>query len=125
MQLTIAQVFAAVPTLDTIILEKRPMPQVAKYRLARMYGKLLAEFTPANAQRDDLVRKHGDDLGDGSFFVPPERMAEFNAEWLPIAEHVLDVDIEPIRLSALGTPDDPNGAIEASELLSLGDLVIE
>ena len=39
----------------------------------------------------------------------------------------IDVDIEPIKIGdlMLGTDDDPaNGAIEASELLLLGELVV-
>jgi hypothetical protein len=129
MRLKIRRLFDAVQALDAIIREKRPMPQLGKFRLARMHAKLLPEFVAANAQRDELIQKHGDRREeDGQLWVPPARMVEFSAEWEPIAEHEVEVDIEPIRLAdlALGKPDDPaNGALEASELLLLGDLVTE
>jgi hypothetical protein len=123
MRLTIAQVFSAMQALDAIIREKRAMPQLGKYRLARMHAKLLPEFVAANARRDGLITKYGRPRDDGQFAVPPDRMAELNAEWEPIAEAYVGVDVEPIRLADLG--DQVNGALEAIELLLLGDLVTE
>lgn len=128
MKLTIQQVYGAMQALDAIIRDKRPMPQLGKYRLARLHAKLAPEFTWANAQRDELIRKHGETMQDGQFGVPPERMAAFLDEWDPIATALVDVDVEPVCLGdlALGPPDDPaNGAVEASELVLLGDLVAE
>lgn len=128
MQLTIRQVFDAVPALDAIIREKRPMPQLGKFRLARMHARLLAEFATANVLRDELITRHGDRREDGTFWVPPERLAEFNADWDPIAAATVEVDIAPVHLAdlLLGTSADPaNGAIEVNELLALGELVAE
>lgn len=126
MRLKIRQVFNAMQVLDAIIRERRPMPQLGKFRLARMHTKLLAEFATANAQRDELIRKHGNAQSDGQFMVGADFMAEFAADWDPIADAEVDVDIEPIRLADLVVADpDANGAIEASELLMLGELVTE
>ena len=129
MKLKIRQVFDAIQVLDAVIRERRPMPQLGKYRLARMHRKLLPDFQVANAQREELITKYGVPRAeDGVLQVPNERMPDFNAEWDPIADHEVELDIEPVRLAdmALGKPDDPaNGALEASELLVLGDLVTE
>lgn len=132
MRLKIHQVFNAVQALDAIIREKRRMPQLGKFRLARMHAKLLPEFVTANAQREELIRRHGNVQPDGQFMVGPAAMRAFTAEWEPIAEAEVDVDVEPISvtsseisLAAPGDWDEHNGPIEASELLLLGDLVTE
>jgi len=123
MKLTIAQVFNAVTALHAIITDKRPMPQVGKYRLARVHSLLLPEYLVASAQRDELIRKHGVPREGGGHIVPDENMAAFNAEWLPIGEAVIEVDVEPVRLADLTI--DGNGGVEASELIMLGPLVTE
>jgi len=123
MQLTINRVFETTITLATIMREKRPMPQIGKFRVARMHAKLLPEFNTANTQRDDLIAKYGAVREDGQTEVPAERMPDFTAEWNPIAESTIEVDIEPLRLADITI--DGNGAIESSELQMLGDLVTE
>ena len=129
MKLKVHQVFGAMQALDAIIRDKRPMPQLGKFRLARMQAKLLPEFQTANAQRAELIRKYGQPRLDGQTEVTRENMALFNAEWEPIAEADVEVDVGPIRLCDLDLSNegDPvlNGALEASELLLLGDLVTE
>lgn len=134
MKLTIAQVFNAVTALHAIITDKRPMPQVGKYRLARVHSLLLPEYLVASAQRDELIRKHGVPREGGGFIVPDENLAAFTADWEPIATTVVDIDVEPVPLSRLTLRSGPatgeqdmatNGALEVGEIVLLGPLVTE
>lgn len=125
MQLTVQQVYDATVTVSQIIREARSMPQRGKFRLARLHAKLLPEFTTIEAQRDALIKEHGDPV-DGQvdkWMVTPERMDEFNAAWKPVGDEVIDVDVTPIPLADLDGGG--NGAIEAHELVVLGDLISE
>jgi hypothetical protein len=127
MKLKISRVFDAMQALNAIIGEKRPIPQMGKFRLARMHAKLLPEFVTANAQREELITRHSQGAmnTDGQVWVPPERLSEFNAEWEPIAETEIDVDIAPVRIVELIVDGAANGGVEAGELILLGDLVTE
>lgn len=139
MKLTVEQVRTATLTIAQIIREQRSMPQKGKFRLARMHTKLLPEFKTIDEQWDALIKVHGvpqtrhvtnaetgavstEDTGE--WVVPPENVKEFNEAWKPVAQEVLEIDVEPVALCDLdcGTG---NGAIEAHELIALGDLVIE
>lgn len=139
MKLTAQQVFDATLTLAQIIREKRPMPQKAKWLLARMHTKLLAEFNPIAAQRDELIRSynyHPPSLkvvgmtdapvtvpDETNFTVPPDKVTEFNAAWAEIGKTEIEVDVQPIALDVLCLASDANGGIEAIELQSLGGLI--
>lgn len=125
MQLTVQQVRDATLTVSQIIREARSMPQRGKFRLARLHMKLLPEFTTIEAQRDALIKEHGDPVdGDTSkWMVSPERMDEFNAAWKTVADEEIEVDVTPIPIDDLDGGG--NGAIEAHELVMLGELIGE
>lgn len=143
MKLKVQHVMDATLVITQIIREKRPMPQKGKYRLARIHDKLLPEFNTASAQRDDLIKAydfhqkiiepgslvvegHAPVLIDGpEFTVPPDKMEEFTAAWAKIAEEEIEIAVEPIPLAQLDMGDGVVGAIEAGELIVLGDLVTE
>lgn len=126
MKLTAQQIRDVTLVVSQIIREQRSMPQRGKFRLARLHAKLLPEFNVIDAQRDSLVKEHGDPVeGDISRWeVSAEHMPEFNAAWKTIADEEIEVDVQPIHLSDLdcGTA---NGGIEANELIVLGDLITE
>lgn len=123
MKLTVQRVFDVTPLVTAIINEKRSMPQIGKFRLARLHAKLKPEYDTAAAQYDALVVKHGDAvIGDagptGAFRVTDEHMPEFTAEWRPIGDTEVEVDVEPLRIHELDS-------VEAHEIVTLGDLVTE
>lgn len=134
MKLTAGRVFDVLPAITQIINEDRPMPQKGKYRLARLYSKLLPEFEVIAKQRDALIRAYdspqmmsdnGVLVPTGEFTVPFDKLAEFNLSWAEIAKEEIDVDIQPIPFAHLDLGDDRNGALSAAELIALGDLVAE
>jgi len=134
MQLTAQQVFDATLTLTTIINEKRPMPQLGKYHLARLHSKLLPEFNLLATQRDALIDAYdhyepiGTD-GDGNpllattHSVPADKVGEFNAAWKAIADTAMWIEVDPIPIQCLSLAGDANGSIEAHELVTLGNFV--
>ncbi len=142
MKLKAQLVFDAVPVISTIIREKRPLPQKGKYRLARMHAKLLSEYNTLAERRDAMIMAYDsplltfhsseeDPIGQrakpsGKYTVPEEKLSEFTAAWKEIGDTEIEIaDLEPIPLDQLSLSDDANGAIEAVELITLGDLVKE
>lgn len=140
MKLKVQQVMDAVLVLAQIINEQRAMPQLGKYRLARMHARLLPEFKVMDAKRDEMIKAYGnpqtkvENLANGEVLitpiegqwqVPPEHMPEFIAAWKEIGDAEIEVDVLPIPLSALTLPAGGDGAIEASELITLGELISE
>lgn len=120
MKLSANQLRDATLTVSQIIRESRSMPQIGKFRLARLHAKLIPEFTVIEIQRDNLIKEHGA-LVEGEtdkWQVPDANMADFNAAWKVIADHEIEVDVIPIPIGDLDS-------IEAGELVMLGELVSE
>ena len=143
MKLKVQHVFEASPVIQAIANENRPMPQVGKFRLARMLSKLWPEHQVVVARRDAMIMAYDhraqrvDDNGallfnpDGSPLiadqssVPPDKAQEFLAAWAEIGAEEIEVAVEPIPLSCLDMGDNADGSIAAYELVLLGDLVTE
>lgn len=156
MKLKIQHLMDATLVISQIIREERPLPQKGKYRLARMHPKLNAEFLIINAQRDEAIKKYDyhiqvpnpkynpeiplaetlknnvtelqpKTIPSEQFYVPPDKLEEFEKFWLEIAEQDITVEVEPIPLSQLcfSETSDMNGSISAHEFIVLGDLVTE
>lgn len=141
MKLKVQHVMDSTLVLTAIINQRRPMPQRGKYLVARMHAKLLPEFKVIDARRDEMIKGYNNpqvstitnaETGektevplDGQWQVPADKMPEFTAAWKLIGDEEIDVDVQPIPLLSLSLPDGSDGAIEASELLTLGDLVFD
>lgn len=137
MKLTVQQMIDATLTVSQIIREARPMPLRGKYLLGRLHTKLVPEFNAANAQRDALIRAYdvrqtqkvtlatGDEVEveTEEYMVPPDKMTEFLASWAEIASEQIEIDVQPVPVSALDLGG--NGSIEAHELIVLGDLITD
>lgn len=142
MKLKVQHVMDATLVVSQIIREARPMPQKGKYRLARMHAKLLPEFTTINDRRDAMIKEYDtletEPVTDGAtgevshvpkanaqWMVPPDKMPEFNEAWKVVGDQEIDVDVEPLPLSQLDLGNGTDGAIEARELITLGELVTD
>lgn len=143
MKLKVEHVFEAMVTLTRIIRENRQLPQKGSFYLARMHSKLYGDFQVISAQRDEIIASFGvhqqipdptwdrkkDPLGtapliDGPGFMIPEHLqAAFVAKWKPLADEEIEVDVQPIPLSALDFGPTVPGTISALELSILGELV--
>ena len=135
MKMTVGKMMDATLTIAAIMREKRPMPQAAKFKLARIHAKLFPEFTTANDQREAMIKAYGvpqkTNQGgleieiEGQFMVPEDKLPEFNAAWKEIADVEIDLDITPISLREIDLGGMSNGSIEANEFAALGALVTE
>lgn len=144
MKLKVQHVMDATLIVTQIINRAAPMPQRGKYLLARMHTKLMPEFKTIDARRDEMIKAYNNpqqrpvpgavvEAGEpvpmedvpGEWQVPLEHMPEFTAAWKEIGAEEIEVDIQPIPLIALSLPNGSDGAIESSELITLGDLVVD
>lgn len=138
MKLTLQNVYGATIVLAAIISEQRAMPQRGKYLIARLHAKLLPEFNLIDARRDELIKAYNTpktktetnpETGDvtvtpvDGWQVPADKMSEFAAAWKALGDEEIEVDVQPIPLLTLSLPNGSDGAIEANELITLGDLV--
>lgn len=134
MKLKVQHLMDATLIVSQIIREQREMPQLGKYRLARLHAKLLPEFTLIDARRDEIIRAYDTkqivinfDLSETEtdrYEVPADKMDEFTTAWLVIGAEEIDIDIQPIPIACLSI-DGSDGAIEAGELITLGELITE
>ena len=123
MKLKVSALFSAYLVLTAIINEKRELPSIGQYRVARMHDKLESEFNVASASRDELITKFGTEK-DGAFSIyPPDAgWKEFAEAWDKVAAEEIEIEVQPIPLSSLGNSS--NG-VTAYEFKVLGDLVSE
>lgn len=144
MKLKVQHVMDATLVVTNLINRQCPMPQRGKYLLARMHMKLNAEYVPINERRDEMIKAYNNPqmrpvpnavVAEGEpipmervsneWEVPADKMPEFLAAWKVIADEEIDVDIQPIPLISLCMPNGTEGLIEASEFITLGDLVVD
>lgn len=137
MRLKVQHVMDATLVISQIIRDQRPLPLKGNYRLARMHAKLLPEFTLANEQKDGMIRAYNTPLmvpvlGEpdvmtptDQFMVPADKQAEFDGAWKQIGDQEIEIDVEPIPLDQLDLGNGNTAAIQANELITLGDLVVE
>jgi hypothetical protein len=90
-----------------------PLPAVDSFLIARVIAKLRnnPEVVATDAARRAAVQKHGKDNGQGQTVVSQDAIANFLAEYEPVASQLIELDIEPLPLSILEhapkmTPED-------------------
>lgn len=140
MKLKVQHIMDSMLVVTNIINRQAPMPQRGKYLLARLHTKLLPEYKVIDARRDEMIKVYnnpqtktetlanGDVLitpVEGEWQVPPDKMPEFLAAWKLIGDEEIEVDIQPLPLTALCMSNGTEGLIEASEFITLGDLVFD
>lgn len=126
MKLKVKHVMDATITLTNIINRQCPMPQRGKFMIARMHMKLFPEWKVANDKHDELVKSYNtpDPVRAGEFIVPEDKLDEYKAAYAEIQNEEIDVDVQPIPLTAL-CPPNQDGLIESGEFIVLADLVTD
>jgi hypothetical protein len=123
MRITAGQLYDAVHGLNSILDAQRPrmIPQVGKFRLAKLHTILERHYVLIEAQRAAIVQKLGHEVftdeaktKSGGWSVEPGTppFDQYIKEWNAVREQELEVDVKPITLTMLG--NDPRG-IEAGE----------
>lgn len=124
MKITAADVFDAYQVLETTKQRSAPMPDKAKFWLARLGRKLRPDFQHLCEQRDELITSFDKKNSDGQFFVPPDVQDDFNKRWKDIMSteiELSDVDRRPLsffRLPGVG-PDAVEGPLSVAEMTAL------
>ena len=133
MKLTGGQIHDAWNALRTIAAPGRHLeiPQMAKYRLARMKTALDADYILVENQRSAAVMELGHETfadeektKSTGWGVDPgtPQFDEYVKRWNAIRGEMHEVNVQPITLASLG---DHARGIEAHEFELLGDLVID
>lgn len=66
------------------------------YAIARNRQKLIPEVQEYSKKRDELLKEHGTDIGNGQFQLMPENAARFYEELQPYSELTADVAVMQI-----------------------------
>ena len=102
MKLSAGQVYAAVETIKR--LESTKLPLKGKYGISRLASKLAPEYTVIETQRNDLIRKHGEEK-DGQISVPNGNMPAFFADLNILLVQEIEVDCPQVKLDDLGNAE--------------------
>lgn len=131
MRMNAGQIHDAASAIGDISERPRVIPQIAKFKLARMHQALRKDFVAIELERAALVQTHGEmkykdeaktqSIGWG-LFENDEGFKGYIKDWNVIRERMYDVNITPITLQMLG--NDPKG-LEVDEFARLGPLVID
>jgi len=99
MKVKIQDILAAAPTIQK--LNGISLPAKVSYNIARNLKKIQHELEPFEKARVELVRKYGNDDGEGKLVVKEESMEEFYKEMGGLLEEEIEVDIRPISIDGL------------------------
>jgi len=102
MQFTVGELYAMQQVIYKLMM--KDMPIRTAYRLSKFSKKMGDDLRTFDEQRKKLVEKHGtkDEKGE-NFKVEQENMEAFRKEIAEVAEVKTEIDMEPIRISELGT----------------------
>ena len=92
MILTNAKIFDSIPVLT----QAREEKGLLGYAVMVNLRKLSAEVNEYNEKRNELLAKHGTDLGDGRYDLTPEQQAAFFAELQPFADLEVEVAVRQV-----------------------------
>lgn len=131
MELTAGQLVDAYDALRSISERDRLIPQLAKYKLARIYTTLQPYYVQLNSREGEIVARLGQEVfadeaktvSKGWTVNPgtPE-FDQYVKEWTVIREEKMEVPVAPITLQSLG--NDPRG-ISMEEFAKLGPLCVD
>ena len=116
MKLTAGEVVGAVEALKKLAQEKLPVK--GAYWINRIIRKLEPEHLVIEAQRTELIKKHGTEQEDGSTQVMNGAMVAFMADYNEVVVSELEVDCPMVKLELLG-----NGEINGGVLIPLDKFI--
>ena len=131
MNLTYGEIHCARRGANMVLGGKRNIPQIAKFKLARIHDALDKVFGPLEEYRIGLVQKYGHErFADEEKKVSlgwqieenSEQYKQFEKDWEEFCKQTMDVTVTPVTLTMLGEASD---GLEAVEFKLLGPLVVE
>lgn len=88
------------------------------FAIAQNRRKLANEVEVYSVKYDELLQKHGTDLGDGRFTLKAENLAAFEAELRPYAEMSVDASVVQVEPDVFCS-----GNLTSSQMYALGWMV--
>lgn len=125
MKITALDAFEAYMALEITKQRSAPMPDKAKFWLARLGRKLRPEFTQLSEQRDEIITSFNRKNEAGQFWVPPDVQDEFNRRWKELTSveiEIAGVDPRPISFFRLAG-DAADGPLSVAELTALSPFI--
>lgn len=131
MKLTAGQLHDAMIALAQIITRPRQIPQLAKYRIAKLHSSLEPDFAKIEDARVALVHEHGQEIFadeaktiSQGWQVQPgtEGFKKYIDGWNAIRGQEFEVNVLPITLESLGNE---TSGIEAGEFKMLEKFIVE
>lgn len=113
MKLTNAQMLESVQ-----LLAKAEEKGLLGFAIAQNRRKLANEVEVYSDKYDELLQKHGTDLGEGRFNIKAENLATFEAELRPYAEMTTDVQVVQVEPEVFYS-----GNLTSSQMFSLAWMV--
>ena len=93
MKLTNAQMFDSL-----LVLNQAEEKGVLGFAIAQNRRKLSEELKEYAAKRDELLKEHGTDQGDGKFKLTPDAAVAFSKALQPFAEMTTDVAVRQVSI---------------------------
>lgn len=118
MNIKLSQLVNSVQVLNKI-LNSDKLPVTDAYRLSKSIKKIQDELQNFDKYRIELIKKYGDETGDGNYQVKPEYESNFRQELNELLNIEVGIGLNPITLDSLSKVN--LSAIE----LSLIDYLIE
>ena len=96
---------------------------VTSIKLAKATKEIDSYLGIVNEKRNSLIKELGTEDEGGNFSVKPEKMVEFNKQWLPVVSSVVKIDVEPISVAELKDRDGKNINNKPITLINLDFLI--
>lgn len=90
------------------------------YAIMRNRQKLAAEVMDYSRKRDELLKEHGTDIGNGQYQLEPENAARFFEALRPYSELTVDVPVMQVSQEVFCS-----GNLTSSQMLALEWMVEE
>jgi hypothetical protein len=90
------------------------------YAIMRNRQKLAAEVMDYSRKRDELLKEHGTDIGNGQYQLEPENAARFFEALRPYSELTVDVPVMQVSQEVFCS-----GNLTSSQMLALEWMVQE
>lgn len=100
-KLEMREIVSMIDSIDELM--KFELPVAQSYKVIKNINKMREEHAAYEAQRHNLVRKHGERLeGENVVRVKMDNMEAFGKELEEMLSKTLELDIEPISVTLLG-----------------------
>ncbi len=100
MEVTLGQVYTSFTLLSRVADQQLPIRLA--FRFTRLIRELNKEWTSLEKLRDGLIKRHGEEVENGSFTVPAENRAAFFTEFQELLSETVEVAWDLVSIEEPG-----------------------